>query len=154
MQAALDAPNPYGQTRGFYYWETDWIPTPGAGSSDGATTSNVNQRIMFNNGDTSIKEMGSSQPGRAGDMMDSMYAYLMRGCPKTKASTMQTPINDGIGDYEVEVVDPTGITLAETDITLAEGKKTRLQPTIAPTDKVVSDSDGGVYIRELFHWRL
>lgn len=141
MQAALDAPNPYGQTRGFYYWETDWIPTPGAGSSDGATTSNVNQRIMFNNGDTSIKEMGSSQPGRAGDMMDSMYAYLMRGCPKTKASTMQTPINDGIGDYEVEVVDPTGITLAETDITLAEGKKTRLQPTIAPTDKVVSDSD-------------
>lgn len=141
MQAALDAPNPYAQTRGFYYWETDWIPTPGAGSSDGATTSNVNQRTMFNNGDTAIKEMGSSQPGRAGDMMDSMYAYLMRGCPKAKASSMQTPINNGINDYAVELADATNITLAQSSITLAEGKKTRLQPTIAPTGKVVKNSD-------------
>lgn len=140
MQAALDAPNPYGQTRGFYYWETDWIPTPGAGSAHGST-SDINQRTMFNNGDTSIKEMGSSQPGRAGDMMDSMYAYLMRGCPKAKSSDMQTPVNDGIGEYAVELADATGITLAESNITLAEGKKTRLQPTIAPTDKVVKNSD-------------
>lgn len=140
MQAALDAPNPYAQTRGFYYWETDWIPTPGAGSAHGST-SDINQRTMFNNGDISIKEMGSSQPGRAGDMMDSMYAYLMRGCPKAKSSDMQTPVNDGIGEYAVELADATNITLAQPSITLAEGKKTRLQPTIAPTDKVVKNSD-------------
>ncbi len=140
MQAALDAPNPYAQTRGFYYWETDWIPTPGAGSAHGST-SDINQRTMFNNGDISIKEMGSSQPGRAGDMMDSMYAYLMRGCPKAKSSDMQTPVNDGIGEYAVELADATNITLAQSSITLAEGKKTRLQPTIAPTDKVVKNSD-------------
>jgi len=141
MQAALDVPNPYGQTRGFYYWETDWIPTPGAGSSYGANTSNVNQRTMFNNGDTAIKEMGSSQPGRAGDMMDSMYAYLIRGCAKEKPASMNTPNNDGNYEYEVNVAGPESITLAETSITLAEGKKTRLKPYIAPADKVVTDSD-------------
>ena len=35
MQAALDTPNAYGQTRGFYYWEVDELPTPGIGSSAG-----------------------------------------------------------------------------------------------------------------------
>ena len=55
---------------------------------------------MFNNGDTSIKEMGSTQDGRAGDMMDSMYAYLMRGCPKSKSAEMLTPLKDA-GTYSV-----------------------------------------------------
>ncbi|MBO5302762.1 MAG: Ig-like domain-containing protein [Lachnospiraceae bacterium] len=139
MQAALDTPNPYGQTRGFYYWEVDWIPTPGAGSTDGGSA-DVTARIMFNNGDTSIKEMGSNQAGKAGDMMDSMYAYLMRGCAKDKADTMQTPLRDA-GTYSVEVTEPTGISLSKESITIAEGKKERLQPTITPVDKILSDSD-------------
>lgn len=137
-QAALDAPNPYGQTRGFYYWETDWIPTPGAGSTDGGSA-DVNQRIMFNNGDTAIQEMGSSQPGKAGDMMDSMYAYLIRGCSKNKAQTLHTETS-GEGEYAVEVAEPAGITLSQENITLAEGEKERLKPTVAPVDKVLSDS--------------
>ena len=139
MQAALDTPNAYGQTRGFYYWETDWIPTPGAGSTAGGS-SDINQRIMFNNGDTSIKEMGSTQDGRAGDMMDSMYAYLMRGCPKSKSAEMLTPLKDA-GTYSVEVTEPTGITLSKSSITLAAGEQERLQPTVTPTDQVVSDSN-------------
>lgn len=138
MQAPLDIPNPYGQTRGFYYWETDWIPTPGAASSAGGTA-DINARTMFNNGDTSIKEMGSSQPGKVGDMMDSMYAYLMRGCVKDKADTMQTPLKD-YGTYSVKQTAPTGITLSKSDITLTEGAVERLQPTITPIDSVLTDS--------------
>ena len=139
QQSALDTPNPYGQTRGFYYWETDWIPTPGAGSTDGGSA-DVNQRIMFNNGDPAIKEMGSSQPGKAGDMMDSMYAYLIRGCSKNKTTSLHTE-SSGEGDYSVEVAEPTGITLSKTSLTITEGQKERLQPTIAPTDKVLTDSN-------------
>ncbi|MCI8490502.1 MAG: DUF642 domain-containing protein, partial [Lachnospiraceae bacterium] len=138
QQSALDAPNPYGQTRGFYYWETDWIPTPGAGSTDGGSA-DVNQRIMFNNGDTAIREMGSSQPGKAGDMMDSMYAYLIRGCAKEKAETLHTE-SSGEGDYAVDVADPESISFTDTNLTIAEGRKARLQPVIMPTDKVLSDS--------------
>ena len=95
---------------------------------------------MFNNGDTSIKEMGSTQDGRAGDMMDSMYAYLMRGCPKSKSAEMLTPLKDA-GTYSVEVTEPTGITLSKSSITLAAGEQERLQPTVTPTDQVVSDSN-------------
>lgn len=139
QQSGLDTPNPYGQTRGFYYWETDWIPTPGAGSTDGGSA-DVNQRIMFNNGDTAIKEMGSAKPGKAGDMMDSMYAYLIRGCSKEKAATLHTE-SSGEGDYAVELAKPTGIMLSKETITLAEGRKERLQPTVEPVDKTLSDSN-------------
>lgn len=139
MQAALDIPNPYGQTRGFYYWETDWIPTPGAESSEGGPA-NVDARTMFNNGDASILEMGSTKAGKAGDMMDSMYAYLMRGCAKDKADTLQTPLR-GYGTYTVDVTEPTGITLSASTMSLAEGAVQRLKPTVAPVDKVLSDSN-------------
>lgn len=138
QQSGLDTPNPYGQTRGFYYWETDWIPTPGAGSTDGGSA-DVNQRIMFNNGDPAIKEMGSTQPGKAGDMMDSMYAYLIRGCSKPKTATLHTE-SSGEGDYAVEVAEPAGITLSKSNLTLTVGTKERLQPVVTPIDKVLTDS--------------
>ncbi|GAA1955088.1 Ig-like domain-containing protein [Agromyces allii] len=143
QQAALDTPNPYGQTRGFYYWETDWIPTPGAGSSQ-TSNATVAGRIMFNNGDVTIKEMGSTRAGKAGDMMDSMYAYLWRGLPKAKPSTALTPLNsdNGIADgvYAVTPTEPTGISLAETILSLTTGRSQRLKPTIIPIDQVLNDS--------------
>ena len=143
LQAPLDVPNPYGQTRGVYYWETDWTPTPGAGSSDGGTA-DVNNRIMFNNGDVNIHEMGSVQPGRSGDMMDSMYAYLMRGVPKAKAVTARTPLgtDNGFADgtYSVDPTAPTGIALTQASLTLSTGQSRRLQPVLQPTDQVLTDS--------------
>lgn len=138
MQASLDVPNPYGQTRGYYYWETDWIPAPGAPSSIGGSA-DCSGRTMFNNGDTSIIEMGSSQPGKVGDMMDSMYANLMRGIPKEKALMLRSPLDDTA--YQVEVVEPEGITLAKSEINLTVGQIERLKPTIAPIDKVVTNSN-------------
>ena len=139
MQAALDTPNAYGQTRGFYYWEVDELPTPGIGSSAGAS-GDISCRIMFNNGDVNIHEMGSTKDGKVGDMMDSMYAYLMRGCPKNKSEDMLTPLKDA-GTYSVNVTDPAGITISKDSITLATGEQERLQPTVTPVDKVLSDSN-------------
>ncbi|HAT89247.1 MAG TPA: hypothetical protein DCS73_05795, partial [Roseburia sp.] len=139
MQAALDTPNAYGQTRGFYYWEVDELPTPGIGSSAGAS-GDISCRIMFNNGDVNIHEMGSTKDGKVGDMMDSMYAYLMRGCPKNKSEDMLTPLKDA-GTYSVNVTDPAGITISKDSITLAAGEQERLQPTVTPVDKVLSDSN-------------
>ncbi|WP_310604661.1 Ig-like domain-containing protein [Anaerosporobacter sp.] len=139
IQAALDVPNPYGQTRGFYYWETDWIPTPGADSSYGLYN-DIDVRIMFNNGDTAIKEMGSSQSGKSGDMMDSMYAYLMRGLAKNKDESLQTPLRGDSDQYSVQVVEPTSLTYQQDTITLVQGETKRLQPVIAPIDKVLTDN--------------
>lgn len=140
MQAPLDMPNPYGQTRGFYYWETDWIPTPGAGSSVGGTA-DVGNRIMFNNGDTNIKEMGSQQPGKVGDMMDSMYAYLLRGTPKEKVAEMLTPLKDeGYAKHEVKLAEVSSIAFEDKELTLTEGQDIRLKPIIKPLDKVLKDN--------------
>ncbi|WP_338024127.1 Ig-like domain-containing protein [Bifidobacterium saguinibicoloris] len=143
MQAPLDAANPYGRTRGFYYWETDWIPTPGAASADGSSA-DVNQRIMFNNGDPNIKEMGSAEAGKAGDMMDSMYAYLIRGVAKTKTADVTTPLSNdngyADGRYEVTPAKATAIGFDESELTLtAGGMSRRLQPTVQPTGAVLSD---------------
>lgn len=144
MQAPLDTPDPYGRTRGFYYWETDWIPTPGAASTEGGSA-DVNQRIMFNNGDPAIREMGSAEAGKTGDMMDSMYAYLIRGVAKTKTADVVTPLgnDNGIADglYEVAPARPTAIGFEDADLTLtAGGMSQRLRPTVQPTDAVLSDS--------------
>ena len=144
MQAPLDTPNPYGQTRGFYYWETDWIPTPGAASTEGGSA-DVNQRIMFNNGDPNIKGMGSVEAGKAGDMMDSMYAYLIRGVAKSKTADVTTPLSNdnGISDgrYAVSPTTPTAIGFQSNTMTLTAGETSqRLQPTIQPTDQVLTDS--------------
>ncbi|MDN4476882.1 Ig-like domain-containing protein, partial [Demequina sp. SYSU T00192] len=143
MQAPLDYPNPYGQKRGFYYWEAVWIPTPGVGSSDGGTA-DVNNRILFNNGDVSIQEMGSAQPGKSGDAMDSLYAYLMRGVPKQKDADVQTPLgtDNGYADgvYAVDLAEPTGISLVDSAITLEAGTKRHVKPVVTPTDAVLTDS--------------
>ncbi|GAA1972221.1 OmpL47-type beta-barrel domain-containing protein [Microbacterium pumilum] len=143
QQAALDTPNPYGQTRGFYYWETDWIPTPGAGSSQ-TSNANVAGRIMFNNGDVTIKEMGSTRSGKAGDMMDSMYGYLWRGLPKAKPVTAYSPLSsdNGIagGAYAVTPTVPTGISVADSAISLTVGLSQRLKPTVTPVAQVLTDS--------------
>ena len=143
MQAPLDYPNPYGQKRGFYYWEAVWIPTPGVGSSDGGTA-DVNNRILFNNGDVSIREMGSAQPGKSGDAMDSLYAYLIRGVPKQKDADVQTPLgtDNGYADgvYSVDPVEPTGISLVDTAVTVEVGSKQRIKPVVTPADQVLTDS--------------
>ncbi|WP_141504340.1 Ig-like domain-containing protein [Paenibacillus luteus] len=140
MQAPLDATNPHGQTRGFYYWAAEWIPTPGAGGAQGGT-GGVNVRIMFNNGDVNIKEMGSSKPGKAGDMMDSMYAYLMRSVPKAKNAELQTPIRDYGASFAITPAEPTGITLLESTMNLTVGATPkRVKPTVQPYDSVLTDS--------------
>lgn len=143
MQAPLDAPNPYHQTRGFYYWETDWIPTPGAASTEGGSA-DVNQRIMFNNGDPAIKEMGSSENGKAGDMMDSMYAYLIRGVVKAKSADTSTPLStdNGIGNgvYVVNPTQATGLSIRNSALDLAVGQSARIEATIQPTNQVLADS--------------
>ncbi|WP_168735460.1 glycosyl hydrolase 53 family protein [Cohnella fermenti] len=143
MQALREVANPHDRMRGFFYWETDWIVVEGAGyATRGANT--VDRRTMFNNGDTSIKEMGSTANGKMGDMMDSMYAYLWRGHAKNKPETAQTPLK-GFGTYSVTKTSPTGITLNQSALSLTEGKTTRLLPTIAPdsnasSNKLVFDS--------------
>lgn len=138
IQAPLDIPNPYGQTRGFYYWETDWLPLMGAGTAVGRVN-DVSCRAMFNNGDTGIKEMGSTENGKPGDMMDSMYAYLIRGGAKNQSSGMKTPLT-GDGDYAVSAAEPTGISFAKGSITLKEGEVERIKPTVAPTGAVLTDN--------------
>jgi uncharacterized protein YjdB len=142
MQAPLDVPNPYGQTRGFYYWEIDWIPINGIGSKQGVPV-DVSTRTMFNNGDPAVTQSGLSQAGKAGDVIDGINAYLMRGVAKDKPASMQTPLNEpGVhAPYAVSITAPTGISLANGDLDLAVGDTQRLQPTIAPADRVLTDAN-------------
>ncbi|MBY9078597.1 Ig-like domain-containing protein [Paenibacillus sp. HN-1] len=137
MQAMRDVANPNDRMRGFFYWETDWIVVEGAGASTGAPNT-VDRRTMFNNGDTSIKEMGSTAGGKMGDMMDSMYAYLWRGHAKNKPATMLSPLQ-GFGTYSVTKTEPTSITLDRTSLSLTAGTTDRLLPTIAPDSNASSD---------------
>ncbi|WEK53580.1 MAG: glycosyl hydrolase 53 family protein [Candidatus Cohnella colombiensis] len=144
MQAMRDVANPHDRMRGFFYWETDWIVVEGAGWATGGPNT-VDRRTMFNNGDMSIKEMGSTANGKMGDMMDSMYAYLWRGHVKNKPASAQTPLK-GYGTYSVTEATPTGITLDRTAVSLVQGKTTRLVPTVTPdsngsSDKLVYDSN-------------
>ncbi|MDG0791517.1 glycosyl hydrolase 53 family protein [Cohnella ginsengisoli] len=143
MQAMREVANPYDRMRGFFYWETDWIVVEGAGASTRGPNT-VDRRTMFNNGDPSIKEMGSLANGKMGDMMDSMYAYLWRGHAKNKPATMLSPLQ-GFGTYAVTKTAPTGISLNKTSLTLAAGNTERLLPAIAPdsnasAEKLVFDS--------------
>ncbi|GAA2971570.1 arabinogalactan endo-1,4-beta-galactosidase/uncharacterized protein YjdB [Microbacterium terrae] len=141
MQAPLDVPNPYGQMRGFYFWEIDWIPVGGIGSKQGVPA-DVSTRTMFNNGNPAITQMGSTQPGKTGDMLDSLSAYLMRGTVKDKPVDMQSPLDDPTTReaYAVESTAPTGITLAGDAVELTVGSRERLQPTVAPVDRVLTES--------------
>ncbi|WP_344066013.1 OmpL47-type beta-barrel domain-containing protein [Microbacterium pumilum] len=142
MQAPFDVPNPYGQTRGFYYWEIDWIPVSGIGSKQGVPA-DVSTRTMFNNGNPAVIAAGSAQPGKSGDALDSLNAYLMRGTVKSKPASMQTPLNEpGVhAPYAVAATPPTGITLIDGTIDLTVGDRQRLQPVVSPTDQVLTDSD-------------
>ncbi|CAM4511327.1 uncharacterized protein YjdB/arabinogalactan endo-1,4-beta-galactosidase [Paenibacillus endophyticus] len=139
IQSASDVPNPYGQMRGFYCWPAEWIPTVGANWFEYGPPAET-ARTLFNNGDTSIREMGSVKPGKAGDMMDSMYAFMARGWPKDKADTMQTPLQ-GYGTYTVAQTDPTGITLTKSSTTIRVGQSEKLLPTITPMNEVLTDSE-------------
>ena len=139
IQSALDVPNPYGQMRGFYCWPAEWIPTVGANWFEYGPPAET-ARTLFNNGDTSIREMGSDKPGKAGDMMDSMYAFMARGWAKDKADTMQTPLQ-GYGTYTVAQTDPTGITLTKSSTTIRVGQSEKLLPTITPVNQVLTDSE-------------
>ncbi|MCV2394441.1 Ig-like domain-containing protein [Actinotalea sp. M2MS4P-6] len=141
MQAPFDVPNPYGRTRGFYYWEIDWIPVDGIGSKQYVPI-DISSRTMFNNGDTSIREMGSAEPGKAGDALDSLDAYLMRGVVKDKTAEMHTPLDEpGVhAAYAVEATAPQGIALTDGDLALAVGDTERLEPVLSPADQVLTDS--------------
>ncbi|MFB9328003.1 Ig-like domain-containing protein [Paenibacillus aurantiacus] len=134
MQAYLDVPNPHATMRGFFYWESDWITVEGAASATGGGNS-IDRRIMFNNGDPSIKEMGSTANGKMGDMMDSMYAHLIRGDVKNKAASVQTGLGT-YGTYTVTKTSPTGITLSNSTLSMVEGSTKKLLPTIAPVNSV------------------
>jgi len=139
-QAPLDVPNPYGKTRGFYYWEIDWIPTPGAGSKQNVPV-DISSRTMFNNGDTSIHAMGDSQPGKIGDMLDSMNAYLMRGIVKDKPVGMHSPLDQPgtAAPYAVDATTVQGIQLTNGAMSLTVGDVQRLKPVLTPSDRVVTD---------------
>lgn len=138
LQAPLDIPNPNLQKRGSYYWETDWLPVMGAGTGIGRVN-DISGRIMFNNGDTSITEMGSTESGKSGDMMDSMYAYLIRTQPKDKAEAMLTPLKDA-GSYIVEQKEVESISFAQDEINLVVGGIERIRPIAEPIDYVHDDS--------------
>ncbi|WP_164716410.1 glycosyl hydrolase 53 family protein [Paenibacillus whitsoniae] len=136
MQAPLDLPNPYGTTRGFYYWNTESLAIYGAGAKAGEGPG-PSKRGMFNNGAESIKEMGSTQVGKSGDMMDSMYAYLIRGHVKKSSDTVYSPLRYNGVNYDVG--EATSLTFMNNNLTLSVGKVSRLQPTIAPMDKLLTD---------------
>lgn len=137
MQAAFDTANPHGQTRGFYYWETDWIPTPGAESTY-CYMNDIDNRTMFNNGDTTIHEMGSTLDGKSGDMMDSMYAYLMRGVAKDQTENMNTPLTSA-GAYTVASTEATAITFENSAVSLEVGETERIHINIEPANQVLTD---------------
>ncbi|NOU62855.1 hypothetical protein GC096_02180 [Paenibacillus sp. LMG 31461] len=136
MQAPLDIPNPYGTKRGFYYWNTEAIAIYGAGAKAGEGPGG-SKRTMFNNGTDSIKEMGSTLNGKSGDMMDSMYAYLIRGNTKKASNTIYNPLRYNGTNYDVG--EATNLSFLNANISLKVGKVSRLQPTIAPLDKLLKD---------------
>lgn len=136
MQAPLDIPNPYGTTRGFYYWNTESLAIYGTGAKAGEGAG-PSKRSMFNNGTESIKEMGSTQSGKSGDMMDSMYAYLIRGHSKKASDTVYNPLRYNGTNYDVG--EATGLSFLNNNLSLNVGKVSRLQPTIAPMDKLLTE---------------
>lgn len=136
MQAPLDMPNVHGGMRGFYYWNTEAIPVYGAGHKAGEAVGG-DSRTMFNNGTAGLKEMGSSIPGKPGDMMDSMYAFLHRGTVKAASDNVYTPLRYAGNNYPVGEAE--GISLLNDHITLKAGEVYRLQPTVAPADRLLED---------------
>ncbi|MDQ8734751.1 Ig-like domain-containing protein [Paenibacillus sp. LHD-38] len=136
IQAPLDIPNPYGTTRGFYYWNAEPISIYGAGHKAGETAGG-SKRILFNNGTESIKEMGSSYNGKAGDMMDSMFAFLHRGHTKKASDTVYNPLRFNGTNYDIG--GPTDLSFQNDNLSLQAGEVGRLQPTIAPVDKLLND---------------
>lgn len=136
IQAPLNVPNPYGVMRGFYYWNTEAIPVYGAGHKLGEAVAGTS-RTMFNTGVASIQEMGSSQPGKNGDMMDSMYAYLHRGVSKAVSADTYTTINQTLKNYELG--DAVQIKIENSDMKLKVGERERIHHKITPEDKVLKD---------------
>ncbi len=136
IQAPLDIPNPYGTTRGFYYWNAEPISVYGAGHKAGEAVGG-SKRILFNNGTESIKEMGSSNSGKAGDMMDSMFAFLHRGHTKKASDTVYNPLRYNGTNYEV--TDATGLSFESDSLLLKVGEVSRLRPAIAPANTLLSD---------------
>src|SRR5690606_31607025 len=136
IHATLDLPNPYGVKRGFYYWNSESIPVYGAGHKAGEVVGG-SKRILFNNGTESIREMGSSHVGKAGDMMDSMYAFLHRGYTKKASNSVYSPLNYSTTNHEV--TEASSINFADSSLALNVGEVKRLQPTIQPMNQLLSD---------------
>ena len=136
MQAPLNIPNPYGVMRGFYYWNAEAISVYGAGHKMGEPVGCAD-RIMFNAGVTSIKEMGSEEPGKMGDMMDSMYAYLHRGESKAVSKDVYTAINSTAKDYSLG--EATGITIHNNSLSMKVGDRERLQHVIVPANQLLKN---------------
>ena len=136
IQAPMNIPNPYGVMRGFYFWNTEAIAVYGAGHKMGEPTGG-GVRTMFNNGTESIVEMGSAEPGKMGDMMDSMYAYLHRGNAKAVSADIYTAINSTVNTYGV--ADATSISIDNRSLSMKVGERVRLQHTIAPVNMLLKD---------------
>ena len=136
MQAPLDMPNPYGVQRGFYFWDAEGIAVYGAGHKQGEAISGT-VRTLFNNGTTSIHEMGCNQDGKMGDMTLGMYAYLHRGKEKAVSADVYTPLKSQASTYTVS--EPTAITTENTALAMKAGERQRLSVTISPADALLTD---------------
>lgn len=135
-QSFRDIPNPHSIMRGFFYWSSEWYAIEGAGEE--TTAGNIcDRQNLYNNGDVTLKDMGSTADGKQGDMLEGMYAYLWRGKAKDKQATAKNPMKSfKSNNYVVTNTTPQSVEFDETDITIAEGEKKRLHTTITPTDKV------------------
>lgn len=136
MQAPLDMPNPYGVQRGFYFWDAEGIAVYGAGHKQGEAISGT-VRTLFNNGTTSIHEMGCNQDGKMGDMTLGMYAYLHRGKEKAVSADVYTPLKSQASTYTLS--EPTAITAENTALAMKVGERQRLSVTISPADALLTD---------------
>lgn len=134
-QSFRDIPNPHSVMRGFFYWASEWYAMEGAGWVVGEGNT-CERRTLFNNGDVSIKEMGSYADGKQGDMLEGMYAYLWRGHAKNKEANAKTSMKS-FGNYSVEQTEPTSIKIEQGKVSITEGESERLHITINPT--------GGIY---------
>lgn len=131
-------PNPYGVQRGFYFWDAEGIAVYGAGHKQGEAISGT-VRTLFNNGTTSIHEMGCNQDGKMGDMTLGMYAYLHRGKEKAVSADVYTPLKSQASTYTVS--EPTAITTENTALAMKAGERQRLSVTISPADALLTDYD-------------
>lgn len=133
-QAFRDIPNPHSVMRGYFYWAAEWYAIAGAGEET-TLGNNCDRQNLYNNGDRSIKDMGSVADGKQGDMLEGMYAYLWRGKSKNRRAEAKNPMKDfKRGHYVVKNESVQGIRFDEETVVIQKGQSRRLPITILPKD--------------------